>query len=237
MKHHIKYFISGMLATLILSSTLTPALANSITKTIEVVMNSVNIKLNGIDVCSAGIDYSLPNGSTVPNSITYTDENGGDTTYLPLRKISELLGFTVDYDSGTRTAILTSNPDNTAAPQTDTIVTDDNSSSTEDEAAYQDFKSMWSINYLRTTNMDEKLFNADYNGQLSQKDFLEMWKEYSSSTKIRYANRLAQEHQLLYSDYIIALYFRYSGTELGYAFCYENNHALSSFVKSPFAAS
>ncbi len=193
MKHNIKYFLAGMLVMIILSSTVTPALADSITKTIDVVLNSANIKLNGIDVCKAGEDYTLPNGSTVPNSITYTDENGGGTTYLPLRKISELLSLTVDYDSDTRTAILTSNPDNTAAPQNDTTTTDNVKSwSAEDEAAYQDFRSLWSA--TSSTPYNTQLVEFAYIGSISEDNFVKYWNDLDDSIQKSYVFRLMMEH-------------------------------------------
>jgi len=46
------------------------------------------------------------NGAQVPAVVKYVDETGGVTNYLPLRKISEVLGLTVGFDGDTNTAIL-----------------------------------------------------------------------------------------------------------------------------------
>ena len=63
----------------------TVTLANGLTKNIDAVFNSINLTVNGSPVYADNILY-----------------NG--TTYVPLRKASEMLGCTVDWDAATRTA-------------------------------------------------------------------------------------------------------------------------------------
>lgn len=76
-------------------------------------MNSINIKLNGIQVASANETFKLDNGTEVPFSILYEG-----TTYLPMRKLAELLGKDVGWDGDTRTASLDEKapPPPTSAP-------------------------------------------------------------------------------------------------------------------------
>ena len=60
--------------------------------------NTVNLEIDGEHYASQGEDYTLPSGTVVPYSITYND-----TTYLPIRKVSELVGQEIFWDEETRT--------------------------------------------------------------------------------------------------------------------------------------
>lgn len=89
-------FILGVIITAFLLGSV-PVLAESI----SVLFNNINIRLNGEKVASAGESYELDNGDTVPFSILYKG-----TTYLPLRKVSEILGKEVNWDGTTNTAFI-----------------------------------------------------------------------------------------------------------------------------------
>ena len=65
---------------------------------IDVLLNSVFININGTKVLNSGENYKLSNGDEVPSSLVY---NG--TTYLPVRKLSELLGKEILWDNDTKT--------------------------------------------------------------------------------------------------------------------------------------
>jgi len=83
MKKEIKGFIIGILVSSLL---INPAvLAAGATKSIDVMLNSIKIKVNGEPVNSDNILY-----------------NG--TTYVPLRAVSEMLGKDVTWDGSTNTA-------------------------------------------------------------------------------------------------------------------------------------
>lgn len=97
MKTNVKYFILGVLVTLSLIST--TIYADSLYNTIEVVFNKINISINGKQVAKQGENYVLDNGEEVPFSILYDG-----TTYLPIRKVSDLLGKNVTWDGDTLTA-------------------------------------------------------------------------------------------------------------------------------------
>lgn len=92
----IQGFICGFLAAIVLLISI-PALAASI----DVIFNPLNIVINGVKAASKGENYTLANGNEVPFSIVYKG-----TTYLPLRKLSELMGKELKLDSTTDTVYL-----------------------------------------------------------------------------------------------------------------------------------
>ncbi len=82
MKKVLKYFVVGVIILTLFMGT---AIGDTITKTIEVVYNTVNITVNGTKINADNILY-----------------NG--TTYVPLRVVSEALGKEVGWDQATKTA-------------------------------------------------------------------------------------------------------------------------------------
>ncbi|MGI6030070.1 MAG: DUF4358 domain-containing protein [Eubacteriales bacterium] len=70
-------------------------------QTIQAVFNSVTISTDSAYL-PAGEGYELENGQTVPSSILYEG-----TTYLPIRKLGELLEQDVQWDGETSTVRLT----------------------------------------------------------------------------------------------------------------------------------
>lgn len=82
MKKQVKSFIMGVIVTTLLMNT---ALGDAVKKNIEVVYNSVNLTINGKKVEADNILY-----------------NG--TTYVPLRKVAEMLEKEVGWDAKTSTA-------------------------------------------------------------------------------------------------------------------------------------
>ena len=83
MKKQIKGFVIGVVVTAMLMTTV--VFAGGVKQTIEVVMNSVNLTVNGEKVAADTILY-----------------NG--TTYVPLRVTAEMLGKEVGWDQETSTA-------------------------------------------------------------------------------------------------------------------------------------
>lgn len=112
MKKRIASFAGGFFAALALSLCLTTALAASG----KVSYNFANVCLDGGTVIVAGADIAAANGQMIPGSILYTDETGGKTNYLPLRKFSELLKVEVNYDSASKTIYLGKMPAPQPAP-------------------------------------------------------------------------------------------------------------------------
>lgn len=78
----------------------------------NVSFNGVAIRVNGEKVSSAGDTYKVENGSDIPFSMLYQDEQGGGTTFVSLRKMSELLGVDIGWDNTTSEVLI-----NKATPQ------------------------------------------------------------------------------------------------------------------------
>ena len=83
MKKTLKTFVAGILCGAVLFSI--PALANSVKEMIEVTLNTITVAVNGTKVEGENILYN-------------------DTTYVPLRKVAEMLGKDVKWDDATKTA-------------------------------------------------------------------------------------------------------------------------------------
>lgn len=92
MKKEINGFIIGFIITAFLFGS--PVLADNIIKTIQVKFNAINLEINGKKVDADNILY-----------------NG--TTYVPIRKVGELLDKNVEYVSKTKTAKITDKPNST----------------------------------------------------------------------------------------------------------------------------
>jgi ribosomal protein L17 len=98
MKNKIKGFFAGVIITSLMMTSMF-VYASEGTSMIEVVFNKINIAVNNSIVGVEGENYLLSSGAEVPNSILYKG-----TTYLPLRKVAELLGKEVTWDGLTSTA-------------------------------------------------------------------------------------------------------------------------------------
>lgn len=129
----IPTFVAGMLTAAVIGALGVGALAASG----AVTFNASNLQLNGQQISAKGENYTLANGQQVPASITYTDETGGGTTYLPVRRISELLGVETGWDGATGSVTVGKAPDTAAMPA------DYSDWTAEEEAAYQEFKGLW----------------------------------------------------------------------------------------------
>lgn len=95
-----KGFVVGLSVGVLLCMS-TMVFAEDIKEAINVMLNNVNISVNNEVVGKIGEEYTLDNGNKVPNSISYKD-----TTYLPIRKISELLNKDIDWDQDSKTVCI-----------------------------------------------------------------------------------------------------------------------------------
>lgn len=100
MKKRIPTFLAGALAATLVFSLGLSALAASG----QVSFGGANIAIFGQQQVDAGEHFSTANGAQAPSSITYTDEKGGGTVYLPLRLLGQLLDADVTWDGKTQTA-------------------------------------------------------------------------------------------------------------------------------------
>lgn len=97
---NLKSFTIGFLVALLLCTT-SFVYAEEISNTINVVFNSINITLNNEKVAEIGESYILDNGDTVPYSMVYKG-----TTYVPIRKVAEILDKEVNWDSAIETVTI-----------------------------------------------------------------------------------------------------------------------------------
>ena len=97
MKKIIPSFIAGVMVTVLMISSVTYATGNN--NLIEVILNNINVAVNGEIVVEVGQNYETSSGEKVPYSILYKG-----TTYLPIQKVSEILGKEVKWDGTTKTA-------------------------------------------------------------------------------------------------------------------------------------
>lgn len=82
----------------------------SVQEAIEVALNSINLVVDGVASGNKDSNYTLDNGDQVPLSIVYKG-----TTYLPIRKVSELLGLDIGWDGNNGTISLTTSGEKSVA--------------------------------------------------------------------------------------------------------------------------
>lgn len=97
-------YIAGMLMVALLAGV--GGVAGAASTTNRVSFNAVNIGTSTSTIAGKGNGYRLSNGSLVPYSITYTDDTGGGTVYVPLSKFSEYTGTEVSWDGANNKVIL-----------------------------------------------------------------------------------------------------------------------------------
>ena len=61
-------------------------------------------------VVTEGQGFTAPNGQTVPSVITYTDAAGGQTNYLSVRQIAELIDTPIAWDASKNSVVLGGDP-------------------------------------------------------------------------------------------------------------------------------
>ena len=206
----IPTFVAGMLTAAVIGGLGVGALAASG----AVTFNASNLMFNGQQISAKGEGYTLDNGCQAPASITYTDEKGGGTTYLPVRRISELLDVETGWDGATGSVTVGKAAD-TTAPSTDY-----SKWSVEEEAAYQDFKGIWTE---RVKNIRTAYVYYDYSGDKTEVELKNYLNELGKDTVLVYSERMIKDFIVKYNshNFVAASYF-YSTTaqedeELWYA--------------------
>lgn len=158
----MKKFLIGFLAASALFVLTGAALVMS--GTVE--FSTVNVEVNGQRVGNVGETYTLGNGEQAPYSISYKDAKGGATTYLPVRKISELLGVDIQWDGANNAVQVV---EETEQNVVSTASTDDDFEwSDDEEEAYQQFCGMWEEEqaHLGYPTEDTRFFFS-YTGKLT----------------------------------------------------------------------
>ncbi len=185
MKSQIKGFISGALVSALVLGGAVSALAVSS----NVSFNLSAIKFNGEVISEVGEGYALSNGCVAPASITYTDEKGGGTTYLPARRVSELLGVDIGWDSAS--GAVTIGDAAPATPDTTANTPDYSDWSAEDEAAYQEFKGMWKI---FPSDIGKEYTHYSYTGALTEPELKAHLASIGKETIMVYGERWIREY-------------------------------------------
>ena len=96
MKSYIKGLLTGLFIMIVVWCA--PAMAQNV----EVFLNQFAVNVDGIDVAAWGEEYVLDNGDAMPYSITYND-----TTYLPMRKLAELMDKEIYWNGDSKKIFLT----------------------------------------------------------------------------------------------------------------------------------
>ncbi|MPM09835.1 hypothetical protein SDC9_56158 [bioreactor metagenome] len=205
-------FLAGVLTTLNVSSLAITALAVSGT----VSFSTTNIKVNGEMVASTGDTYTLDNGAEAPYSISYTDEKGGGTVYVPIRKFSELVGVDVGWDSASSSVTVGESDASPIVTPDTTSATDYSDWTAEEEAAYQEFKGMWSksdisqtpyiiINYTANNEDEFEQFVTNNEKQSGYKFFARITKEAgeqnTTQTKTQFRFGVSSNSRMIVTEY------------------------------------
>lgn len=88
----IKYFLLGVLLTAVFSSTISPAIAEQVTRQLNATYNDIKIVIDG-----ETIEPRDANGKVVEPFIV------DGTTYLPVRPLCEAVGYNVEWDGAAQT--------------------------------------------------------------------------------------------------------------------------------------
>lgn len=202
----MKKFLSGVLCATLVFSLAISALAISG----NVSFNLSAIKFDGQVISKAGEGYTLSNGCVAPASITYTDEKGGGTTYLPVRRIGELAGVTIDWDG----AVVVKTPEFVEQEKREaekTAKTDYSDWSAEDEAAYQEFKGMWEVTFRGYDSSEQhngQMVEAYYANYIGTEEYEVIYPQVIEAIKRGFSRRLALETQSY--DAIVSFCYRSS---------------------------
>lgn len=190
MKKHVPSFVAGVLTMALVGSLGIGALAATGAMTITV--DPINIQVNGQVFQPKDV-----NGQDVP-VFSY---NG--TTYAPLRALAEAYGLSVGYDAESNMATVEEAPGDTTplTPDTTASAVDYSNWTAEEEAAYQEFKGMWEIEYVGGDKFKGDLggnviggpweaYGLTYNGPLSDAELRDIL---NSAKSNGFAYKLADE--------------------------------------------
>ena len=187
----IPTFLAGMLTAAVIGGLGVGALAASG----AVTFNASNLVFNGQQISAKGENYILASGQQVPASITYTDETGGGTTYLPVRRIADLLGIDIGWDSAAG-AVTVQGEAKTPANTDNTASVDYSDWSAEEEAAYQEIIGMWDVSYIEEAETTITAGERSVYCALPAEDSpnaLAQWDSLSQSVQDKYSYRWMTE--------------------------------------------
>lgn len=92
-------FLAGAATALLLCACMGSALAASG----RITLNTATVNIAGKTVFQKGEELRTAAGASIPSTILYTDELGGKTHYVPIRRLADALHFPVTWDGSTGT--------------------------------------------------------------------------------------------------------------------------------------
>ncbi len=215
----ITSFLAGVCSTVVVASITIGALALSG----NISFNKVNVALNGTKIGSEGETYTTSSGTKVPYSIVYKDENGGGTTYLPVRKVSELLNIDISWNQNKNMVMVGKTPSDP-----DIIISDPNIEQNKEEeikkkmegkigSTLQAFDGMFTI----LTTDGYSTYYCSYNGDLSLDEVSKYWNSLSDEYIKEQTKKFVDEiyNSYLFKDDIVVSCIYYKDKTLLGEFC------------------
>lgn len=149
MKNKIKGFILGVVCTVLMISTV--AYGATKIETIEVNLNSIQLFGNKKAIAKVDENYILSNGEEVPYSILYKG-----TTYLPIRKVSEIFEKEIIWEGDTRSIHLNDKKDVTVSDKENLAIHDKDDLTEKDTSNKEDPKEKDTDNKENLNEKDTK---------------------------------------------------------------------------------
>ncbi|HBB28302.1 MAG TPA: hypothetical protein DC000_03460 [Clostridiales bacterium] len=191
-KKHSISLILGILIGSIVTASFTPVIADTISKTIEVLLNDVNIKVNDTTLAKQNEIFTLANGEKVPYSILYKG-----TTYLPIRKVAEAVGKEVTWNQETKTAGINDKVnivDNTNKEKKEISI-----NYVKKDGKYYELSSVLGENFYKKTNIRFNEVNDKLYLSLNNESyFVEMCSNYINLVSNRYKISQGHDNKNLY---------------------------------------
>lgn len=150
-----------------LAGLLTGAIIMTLALSVMAITGKTTIDVYPIDIMVNGEVFQPTNAQGKPVDVfTYKG-----TTYAPLRALAKAYGLEVGYDAEKKLATV-SEPEATPTPDT-TAKPDYSDWSEEDEAAYQEFKGLWTIDDKRPLKEGDGTY-YQISSQVSYDEFIEI---------------------------------------------------------------
>ncbi len=162
---------------------------------------------------------------------------------MPIRRISEILGVNVDYDSNTKTVLLTSNnyklgkDTENIMPNTNILTEEEIQTAINKNATfiteinnYQDFKSVWTV--VDDFQMSDGTYTnvARFNQGVSKETFIALWSNIPYEDILKYSEKLvAEKQEISFKGQDLTLTFGWTDGILGTATCFSDGRTTSNF--------
>lgn len=158
MKKRIKDLFIGFIIGCLLMTT-TPVLANTVLQKIDVILNTVNIEINGEKLNADNILY-----------------NG--TTFLPMRVVAEAVDKDIEWNQETMTANIKDKMEEVDVEKMQNI-----------DITYEDFIAMFDLRFSIDDIQNTKVKHFVYNGNLSYNELVELIYSYGNDTLFSFGSQ------------------------------------------------